>query len=211
MSDHVYPIVRVSPDQLSPSPHQPDGRTAPSIALNALKKSIAEQNLQYPPLVVRKAVGDGYTVVDGHRRIEAMKLLGWQEIPVLVSRGRAEDLFSAVSGTTKPVTASQWIQVYLRGGDVPPGSSRVNIKRLDAVVGREFLQKLADSGLSPQIWSVANRAIAYAGIEDENKAKVLNWLLENKIARQVSAWITGDSPAKQLREAFEQNRAPVAG
>lgn len=209
MSGQLYPVVEVTINDLHNATHQPEGRTAMSGALNALRKSIAEQGLQYPPLVVRQSVGDGYTVVDGHRRIAAIKLLGWPKIPVLVSQGKAEELFSAVCGTTKPVTATQWIQVYLKGGEIPSGPTKVNIKKLDEIVGKQFLQKLADNGLSPQIWSLANRVIRYAGIEDENKARVLNWLLEKKITRQVAAWITGYNSPQQLRTAFEQDKEPA--
>src|SRR4051812_27661666 len=111
----TYTIIDVSPGELHAPAHQPVGRTTESGALNALKKSIQEVGLQYPPLVTRRPAGDGFTVVDGNRRIAAIKHLAWQKIPVLVSQGRDAELFSAVCGTTKPVTATQWVEVYLKG------------------------------------------------------------------------------------------------
>jgi hypothetical protein len=138
-----------------------------------------------------------------------MKALGWQEAPVLVAVGRPEELFSAVCGNTKPVTATQWIDVYLKGGEVPSGPTRSNIRRLEETVGRDFLRKLANAGLSPQIWNVANRTIRYAPLDGSSLPNVLEWLLDHKITRQVAAWITGQNPPQELQRAFSEGRAPT--
>jgi len=209
MSDAKYPILRVPPTALRDSPQQPPGRNAVSGSLNALAKSIQAVGLQYPPLVTRDPTGDTYTIVDGHRRVAAMKSLAWQDIPVLVSQGKPAELFSAVCGNTKPVTAAQWIEVYLRGGEVPSGPTKVNIRRIDEIAGREFLQQLSDAGLSPQIWNVANRVIRYAGIDEGLKGRVLKWLLELKITRDVAAWISGPHSPQELAMAFQENRKPA--
>lgn len=212
MSDTKYPILRVSPHALRDSPHQPPGRSdAASNALNALAKSIQQVGLQYPPLVTRDPTGDTYTIVDGHRRVAAMRSLAWQDIPVLVSQGKPAELFSAVCGNTKPVTAAQWIEVYLRGGDVPSGPTKVNIRRIDEVAGRDYLQRLSDAGLSPQIWNVTNRVIRYAGIDESLKDRVLNWLLDLKITRNVAAHISGNHSPHELSTAFDEKRVPMPG
>ena len=206
-----YPIIKVNPNELNPSAHQPESRMAMSGALNQLKRSIQEVGLQYPPLVTRKPSGNGFTIVDGHRRIAAMKALAWPTIPVLVAQGRPEQLFSAVSGTTKPITAIQWLEIYLKGGEVPSGPTKVNIRKLDEIAGHEFLKQLLDAGLSPQIWSLANRMIRYAGLDEGVKHQVLNWLLKHKITREVSAWISGENPAQALVHAFKEDRPPKLG
>jgi hypothetical protein len=207
--NNTYDIVNVSPELLFPSPYEPKSRTEPSGAHNALKRSIQELGLLYPPLVTRKAVGEGYVIADGHRRVEAIKALAWPSIPVLVTQGRTEELFSATCGTTKAVSAIQWLEVHLHGGSLPSGPTKSNINRIEATVGREFLQELLANGLSPQIWSVANRAIRYMELDDNVRKDVLWWLAKNKLTRQVSAWIAGDNPVQALREAFNSNRAPT--
>lgn len=112
------------------------------------------------------------------------------------------------NGRTQVVTATRWIRIYLNGGAVPPGRTKSNIERLEEDVGREFLEKLADAGLSPQIWNVAERVMSYAGMDDALQASVLNWLLEHKMTRLVSGWISGGYSATELRNAFDQNREP---
>lgn len=204
-----YIITEVDPDELHQANHQPSDRMEWSSSMTALKRSIQEVGLQYPPLVVRRQEGDGFTIVDGHRRISVAKSLGWPKVSVLVAEGKASELFSAVSGTTKQITATQWVEVYLKGGDVPSGATRVNIKRLDEVVGRDFLQKLSTAKLSPQVWSLANRAIRYADMTEEDRPGVLNWLVDHKIGRQVGAWITGGNSPHELRKAFHEGREPT--
>ncbi len=48
-------------------------------SLKSLKESILKHGLFYPPIVTK-----GLELLAGHRRIEAVKELGWREIPVLV-------------------------------------------------------------------------------------------------------------------------------
>jgi len=205
-----YTLIDVHPEELQTAPHQPPTRAEMNTALNALKRSIAEIGLQYPPLVVRNPNGQAFTVADGHRRIAAMRELKYEKIPVLVAAGRPEQVFSEVSGTVKPMTANQWIFVYLHGGHVPSGQTRVNINRLDENMGRDFLFRLYEAGMSPQIWSIANRFLNYTKIADEQKKPVLEWLLTHRLTRQVSAWISGGNRVEELRAAFEEDRPPTA-
>lgn len=205
-----YVLVDVNLDELHRAEHQPPSRTEMSTALNALKKSIADIGLQYPPLVVRDPNGQGFTIADGHRRIAAMRELKFTKIPVLISQGSPEQLFSGVSGTVRPLTANQWIFVHLHGGQVPSGPTRVNIGRLDETMGKDFLQRLYEAGMSPQIWSVANRFLRYTQLTDESKRPVLEWLLTLKLTRQVGAWMAGANHPEELRHAFSENRAPVS-
>ena len=204
-----YILIDVNPQELQAAPHQPPVRAEMNAALNALKKSIVEIGLQYPPLVVRNPNGQGFTIADGHRRIAAMRELNYEKVPALVASGRPEQLFSEVSGTVKPMTANQWIFVYLHGGHVPSGPTRVNINRLDENMGKDFLRRLYEAGMSPQIWSIANRFLNYTKIADEQKKPVLEWLLTHRLTRQVNAWITGGNRVEELRLAFEENRPPA--
>lgn len=206
-----YVIQDVAHDELHSSPYQPVGRVEASAPLNRLKASIKEDRLQYPPLVVRRPQGDGYTIVDGHRRIAAMRALGWPKIPVIIAEGVASKLFSAVSGTTKPLKAADWIGIFLAGGEPPSGATRSSIKKLDEVMGRDFLIKLSEAGLSPQIWSIANRMVRYLELNNDRLVQVLEWLYEHRASRQVSSWITGDNPKNELLAAFQQNRTPSLG
>jgi hypothetical protein len=105
-----YQTIYVSPNQLHSSPMQPETRgrtTGWSLSerrqrkeFNQLKKSIKEVGLQYPPLVLAEP-NDKYQIVDGHRRVAAMKELEWKVIPVMLTRGNSGAIFAAVSKSVK--------------------------------------------------------------------------------------------------------------
>ena len=143
-----YVFAEVTPQELINAQHKPPVRMEANAAFNRLKNSIHDIGLQYPPLVIRNANGRGFTIADGHRRISACRALGYDKIPVLISQGRPEELFAAVSGNVKQLTANQWIYVFLNGGEVPSGPTKVNIRRLDETVGKQFLQRVFDAGLA---------------------------------------------------------------
>ena len=211
MTNGNYTIAHVSPNELSNASYEPAQRIAPNMANNKLKESIAKIGLQYPPLVTRKSEG-GYTIVDGHRRIAAMKELKFISIPVIVTeRTSADELFAAVSGTVKQLNASEWLEVYLKGGILPGGATKTNIRRLDEVMGRPWLADLHKAGLRPSIWSLAGRAVKYIDLADtlDNKRRILNWILKHRITQHVNAWLTGGNSVDGLRTAFLEDRAPT--
>ena len=181
------------------------------MALNKLKESIDKIGLQYPPLVTRKQDADTFTVIDGHRRIAAMKALAYNTIPVIVTEnGSADELFAAVSGTVKQLNAAEWLEVFLKGGILPGGATKTNIRRLDEVMGREFLWNLHREGIRPSIWSLAGRTLKYLGLTDnlDHKRKMLFWISKHKITQAVNAWMTGHNSVEGLRKAFDNDKAP---
>jgi ParB/RepB/Spo0J family partition protein len=64
--------------------HRSDARSRGDDALSALADSIAEVGL-LNPIRVRPTGGDGYEVIAGSHRLQAAELLGWREIPAIVS------------------------------------------------------------------------------------------------------------------------------
>lgn len=206
--DEKYQVIPVELSKLEKSPHQPEGRANAAFALNTLKSSIDRIGLLYPPLVTRKPVGEGYNIVDGHRRIAAMAALKMEWIPVLVCEGNPDDLFRDVCQTTKGLNAWQWLDIYLKGGGLPRGATGTNIRRLEEEMGKDFLERLRAAKMSPQIWSVANRTIKYLRLVETDRPRILQWLLEHKISRVVSAWVNGDNGTKLLRDALDKNEAP---
>lgn len=200
----IYPIVEVHPTELHRAPYQPPSRDEISSAMNALKKSIQDEGLQYPPLVVRRPDGNGYTIVDGHRRVKVATQLKWPKIPVIVStQGDARKLFSAVSGTSKPLSAVEWIQVHLGGGALPSGPNTSCISKLESLMGRDFLEELVEKRLSPQIWNLSARVLRYLSLTDDERPGILRWLAKHKLTRQVSAAIQGDTPASDILGAYK--------
>ena len=205
-----YLIIEVPIKDIHPSPHQPKSRTEASGPMNQLKRSIMEYGLLIPIAVTRRPDGVGFNLADGHRRLYACKSLAWPSIHVLVCEGKPALLFSTISATTKAMPAKQWLEVYLSDGELPPGPTKNYITKLEEICGRDFLTKLLKFNVSPQVWSLGVRIVKYADIPDDNETrnKLLNWLVDNAITRQVGSWMTMNNPGHLLREAFVQNKFP---
>lgn len=208
-----YEVIFVNPDQLVNSPRQPPSRMDFNGAMKHLQNSIKNEKLQYPPLVM--AMPDGkYQIVDGHRRIHAMLQLGFPKIPVLPTFGHPDKLFAAVSGNVAKMSAAQWVTVYLRGGDnaedaLPSGPAKSCIKSLDKHMGRDYLERLEKRGLSPILWNLSNRIVKFANLQEIDRPSVLEWLiLETVNTRIVSAWISANNSAEELKKAIHEKRSP---
>jgi len=65
------------------SPKQHDRKRYSQEEIEALSRNIASTKRLLQPIVVRK-VEDGYERIAGFRRIEAVKLLGWKQVPAVV-------------------------------------------------------------------------------------------------------------------------------
>jgi hypothetical protein len=205
-----YPVLLVNPDELHSAEYQPRSRMQVNGALTALTKSIRQDGLQYPPLVIRKADGNGYTIIDGHRRVKVARELQWPSMPVIVSsQGDAKRLFAAVSGANKPLTAVDWVEVHVGGGELPPGGTATNIRQIDQEMGREFLKELIEKQLSPAIWTFASKVLKYTGLDKTEKPAVVRWLAKHKLTQSVMAAIKMEMVPHKLVKAFKEDRAQL--
>jgi ParB family chromosome partitioning protein len=65
------------------APKLHDRRSYSQEDIEALSRNIASTQRLLQPIVVRK-IADGYERIAGFRRVEAVKLLGWEQIPAVV-------------------------------------------------------------------------------------------------------------------------------
>jgi len=70
-------------DQITPNPYQPRQEMEPE-ALRQLSASIKEKGVLQPLLVRKKENSSGYELIAGERRLQAAKLAGLDEVPVIV-------------------------------------------------------------------------------------------------------------------------------
>lgn len=77
--DSVYRIIQI--DQIEKNPYQP--RHKANEELNELSESIKEHGIM-SPLIVAKLKANSYRLIAGERRLNAAKLAGLHEVPVIV-------------------------------------------------------------------------------------------------------------------------------
>lgn len=85
-------LLRVPVDLICPNADQPRGEMDLD-ELKGLANSIQRSGL-LQPVLVKEDSRDGastFTLVAGHRRLEACKMLGWPEIPALAINGDGSD------------------------------------------------------------------------------------------------------------------------
>ena len=76
-------VLLLNIEEIEPSPYQAR-RVFDPHELESLSASIRENGLLQPVSVRRRAVGPGYELIAGERRLRACKLAGMKEIPAIV-------------------------------------------------------------------------------------------------------------------------------
>ena len=76
-------LLACNVDQITPNPFQPRMEMEPE-SLRQLAASIKEKGVLQPLLVRKKEKSEGYELIAGERRLQAAKLAGLEEVPVIV-------------------------------------------------------------------------------------------------------------------------------
>jgi ParB family transcriptional regulator, chromosome partitioning protein len=131
-----------------------------------LAASIAEYGL-LQPIVVRRQ-GDGYEVVAGHRRLAAVRSLGWTDVPAVV-RDEAEDrayLLTLIENLQRqdlsPREEARALEVLVRDRGFTTRQVAAAIKRSQAYVSKR-LRVFEDVILAPAV--MANQLTVSAAEE----------------------------------------------
>ncbi|MGN7457484.1 ParB/RepB/Spo0J family partition protein [Paenibacillus pasadenensis] len=85
-------VLEVSVEDISPNPYQPR-KAFGEESLQELANSIAENGLLQPP--VARLVNGKYELVAGERRLRAIKLLGWETMPILLNEASESETAAA--------------------------------------------------------------------------------------------------------------------
>lgn len=76
-------VLQVSPDNIRPNPRQPRS-DVDTEGLEELAASIREHGVLQPLLVSQDETGEGYMLVAGERRLQAARIAGLTNVPVIV-------------------------------------------------------------------------------------------------------------------------------
>ncbi len=187
MSDSVFfweYETRIVPiDTVKPSPLNPPSRTEKK-RLKRLADRIDECGLLQPVLVTRD-----YVVIDGHRRLEALRQMGCKTVSVLyptkhraLSEGK---LFQAINeqGVRNPVTGNEWLERCLRGGEAPDNYANA-IALIKDVCGHSYLETMAAKRLSPLSTVETTKGLMrYCGVDYNDRdfmCRTIHWLVDGR-------------------------------
>jgi hypothetical protein len=198
-------VKRVKLDSLKAASYNPESRTLEgSRNLAALKASIEKIGLVYPI-----AVDSDGNVIDGHRRLACAKMLGWEDIPVLIiGKGvTADEAYAEINACNQKMDGNQTLQVYLKNPNAVTVRSRRTMESYEQMAGRDLLVRAAKQGTSVRVFMIAKSICQY--VSDENPAfykKTVKWLMKHRNQVVVSHYIRLQLPAQTLHRAITANK-----
>lgn len=201
---HSGGIKRVNVGELQGASYNPQSRVKPkSSRMRQLMKSIEEEGLIYPVAISEEGI-----VIDGHRRLAACKMLGWDEVPCLVLKNKNRSkLYAEINATPEMMSGHQVLTVYLHEPEAVSPRTRALIARHEERYGKAALKRVAKAGMSFYIMSTADRISSYC--EDDStefRKKALNWVVNNRNNRLVKNYMTMKQPAAPLWQMVAHNK-----
>jgi ParB/RepB/Spo0J family partition protein len=198
-------LKRVELSKLKGAKYNPKSRTAKgSKTLAQLKASIEKIGLIYPIAVDREM-----KVIDGHRRIAAVKELGWESVPVIVVTSDDTDaVYADVNANLEKLTGNDNLQVWLKRPSAVTSKRRARYEALQAAFGREMLIEAATIGQSGRVFAIATQVARYCGMQ-HNPAftkKSASWLMKWMNQSLVAAYIRLQHPPRTLHAAVMKGR-----
>lgn len=196
-------IKRVAISKLKGATHNPSSRTAEA-KLAGLMRSLGKIGLQLPILVTKDL-----RIVDGHRRVAAMKALGWDTAPILVTATEAspDEIYAEVNASAMKLTGNQNLAVFLKKPSACTDKARRGFENIAERFGNGLLKQIVAKGMSINVVKTGNRVASYLDIEDDKRTlKIIKWLILYRNSRMVHAYIETNQPARTLLRAIEENR-----
>lgn len=193
MKPSVRQIIRL--DELKEAAHNPPNRTAPK-NLKSLVDSVELVGLLHPLTVTA-----GKTIIDGHRRAAACRLLGWEEVECNVVDKDPDEVYASVNVTPRKLSGNDALGVWLANPRAVPVTTGERLGKIQGLIGKALLRRIYEAGLSSRVYSTAVRIGRYC--EDTSPATVkvvVEWLLEFAVIGQVmKAMEAGEDPGLILK------------
>ncbi len=196
-------VKKVSIAKIKPSSHNPKIRvTEKSIA--GLAKSIEAIGLIYP-LAVSKTM----QLIDGHRRLAAVKTLGWDQVPILIVETDDNDLvYAEINATGRRLSGAENLQVWLNNPAAVTLRARSHFENAKDLYGVTMLRYLARHGMGLRVLRIANVIAEFIDCLDDVgfRRSIVRWMIEHRMQSVVRAYVTMQQPPKPLYNAIKNNK-----
>lgn len=190
----------VKVDDLKPAPYNPAGRVEKK-ALRDLLDSL-ELLGQLSPVVISRDNG----VIDGHRRVAAAKILGWETVECLVTEKSATEVYASINGgTSRKLSGHDALSVWLREPLAVKAALSRRFRLMTEHVGTELVAKLHQAGHSYRVYQIACRLARYCDAPDSTK-QMMEWLLACPPIGQVYKALEAGVPAQDILRAAKAKR-----
>ena len=109
--------------------------------LKALAQSIKDDGLIYPLMIT-----EDRTLIDGNRRLTALKMLGFEKVECIISDIDKDKAFSIVNTLGMKITNRGWLQIGLGGGFLESAKQK-QYDELHDLVGKAGIKNLIECKL----------------------------------------------------------------
>jgi hypothetical protein len=160
--------------------------------IRSLVKSIEENGQQAPAMVTPQL-----QLIDGHRRLAALKELGIPTIRVIVCDIDQKSGYAIVNSEQRALGGREALWAYALGGP-KSGTPTVltQIERLERILGRPAMLRMVEKGFGPGIDRLSRWVLNACGKDLEDVAlyrKVVTYIIDNVGASNyLRAWKDGN-------------------
>ena len=188
-------IVFVPVHTIRHTPYNPPGRTAEGAALTKLVDTIKEHGLQYPLLITAER-----DLVDGNRRLTAVKQLGWRTVECIVATRQADQLFRDMNTSAVPIRGKGWLYIGRTGGALPKKEAAMYAE-LHGLIGNYGIDALLSANLGLNVLPLCKNVCAFGATH--RLAEVIFACAERKLTNKLNTVIRADIPREQKREQLD--------
>lgn len=196
-------VVAVPVRYLKNSEHNPPARIS--------QKNIRELVLsmeafgQLCPILIDK----NKTIIEGHRRVAAAKVLKMETIDCLEVEGDTCAIYASVNSTSRRMTSNDLMGVYLSNKMAVSPRKRSHFDNIVEEIGLPLFKRMYEHGHSCMLHSSAVYLANYCGVRTPEKIKaILKWLLDGKaVLGDIRKALVSGIPAKSILKSVEENKS----
>jgi len=160
-----------------PADFQPESRTDIK-TLRHLVQSFKENNQMQPITLLKIDVGkanSGYHIADGHRRVAAATILGWEYIEAIVYYSNTIDalpVMFATSNTQRKLSGLEAQEIFVRNSTALPVSTRNKIISAKNLIGDDLFYDIVKNKtlVATTLKSEISRVLSIVGSVDPRLA-----------------------------------------
>ena len=182
-------IVLVPVNTIRHTPYNPPGRTAEGAALTKLVDTIKAHGLQYPLLITSER-----DLVDGNRRLTAVKQLGWQVVECIVASRQADQLFRDMNTSAVPIRGNGWLYIGRTGGALPKKEAAM-YSELHGLIGNFGVDSLLAAKLGLNVLPLCKNICAQG--TQHRLAEVIFACAQRKLTNKLNAILRADMPREE--------------
>lgn len=179
-------IILVPVNTIRHTPYNPPGRTAEGAALTKLVDTIKAHGLQYPLLITSDR-----DLVDGNRRLTAVKQLGWPVVECIVASRNADQLFRDMNTSAVPIRGNGWLYIGRTGGALPKKEAAMYAE-LHGLIGDFGVDSLLSAKLGLNVLPLCKTVCAQG--TRRRLAEVIFACAQRKLTNKLNAILRADMP-----------------